>query len=183
MLVWAVMDSLQRHLNSAHCWLDQDKLWKTRTSLCNTAHKSCSVYEKQMVTLFGVYVLCGVHSNSNQVFLKGLMPALLLQEKRSAIGTQSDRQTLTTATLPSIYSILEMCCHAAQTLPILRALRRSIEYEGDESGRREFHSVEGHVLRERKHMLHFFEQKRCTNRRLTWCVPCDDWMPNNGGLK
>lgn len=49
---------------------DQDKPWKSQTSLCNIAHKLSSLYGKQMVTVFGVDVLCGIHSYQIKCFSK-----------------------------------------------------------------------------------------------------------------
>lgn len=107
-----------------------------------------------MATLFGVDVL--LQLIQIKCFSEGLtLPALLSTQKK-----ECHRATdyVTTHMLPSIYSILEMCCHATQTFPILRVLQPSfIEYERERKvGEGQIYSVEGHVLRERKHMPPFF---------------------------
>lgn len=148
-----------------------------------------------MATLFGVDVLCGVHSNSNQVFLKGLMLPALLSILSYYKKKECHRATdyLTTRTLPSIYSILEMCCHAAQTFPILRAYHYRIG-EREESGRRAV-LLGGRTRAERGNtcppffysMNPFsFVSKRLAHTGdclLTCYIHSDDWVPNNGGTE
>lgn len=143
-------------------------------------------------------VFPAAHSNIQiKCFSKGMINAAsspCYKKKKKCHRATDWQQTLTTRALPNIYSILETCCHATQTFPVLHVMQPSMcfrENERDESGRRAFYSVERRVLCERKHMLlfslfFFFFSKRVVHTG-DWLLTCyihnDDWIPNNGRLK
>ena len=160
--VWRKWDSERAadrcHLKSACCWLDRDKPGKTQNLRCSAARKPRS----SLWGADGNIVRCWLAARYSQqciqikCFSKDCKPFLSYRRKKKKIGVPSDHRRLdnTNAAKHLFHFGNELPCHPNISHSACTSAASCIEKNmrqrkvGDE----QFHSVEGHVLRGRKHM-------------------------------